>query len=100
MGLNWFNAVKAKEFGTSLAVFFIEKLPVDSSQKIDDDHFARKTKKVLAAIETQVEEFKKDNTLNIYKRAQLGNAFKWKLKEAGYAPEYINELTLWLVKQL
>lgn len=100
MGLNWFDAAKAKEFGTSQAIFFIEKLPVDSSQKIDDDHFARKTKKVLAAIETQVEAFKKDNALNIYKRAQLGNAFKWKLKEAGYAPEYINELTLWLVKQL
>ncbi len=100
MGLNWFDATKAKEFGTAQAVFFIEKLPVDSSQKIDDDHFARKTKKVLVTIETQVVEFKKDNTLNLYKRAQLGNAFKWKLKEAGYSSEYINELTMWLVKQL
>ncbi len=100
MGLNWLDATKAKEFGTSLAVLFNEKLPVDSGQKIDDDHFARKTKKVLVTIETQVEEFKKDNPLNIYKRAQLGNAFKWKLKEAGYSPEYINELTMWLVKQL
>jgi hypothetical protein len=48
----------------------------------------------------QIEEFKKNNNLNIYKRAQLSNAFKWKLKEAGYASEYINELTMWLVKQL
>jgi hypothetical protein len=100
MGLNWFDAEKAKEFGLSLGTFFIEKIPVDSSQKIDDDHFARKSKKVLNSITIQIEEFKKNNSLNIYKRAQLGNAFKWKLKEAGYASDYINELTLWLVKQL
>jgi hypothetical protein len=100
MGLNWFDAAKVKEFGTSLAAFFIEKLPVDSSQKIDDDHFARKSKKVLTSMATQVEAFKKDNSLNIYKRAQLSNSFKWKLKEAGYASEYINELTMWLVRQL
>jgi len=100
MGLNWFDAVKAKEFGTSLGVFFIEKVPVDSSQKIDDDRFARRTKKVLTTMVTQVEEFKKNNSLNIYKRAQLSNAFKWKLKEAGYASEYVNELTMWLVRQL
>ena len=35
MGLNWFDAAKAKEFGTALGVIFIEKVPVDSSQKID-----------------------------------------------------------------
>jgi hypothetical protein len=100
MAWNWFDAAKVKEFGTSLGAFFIEKVPFESSQKIDDDHFARKTKKVLASMATQVEEFKKNNSLNIYKRAQLSNAFKWKLKEAGYSAEYINELTMWLVRQL
>lgn len=99
MGLNWFDAENAKAFGTSLAVFFIEKIPADS-QAVDDKLFARKTKKVLAAMTTQVTEFRKNNSLNIYKRAQLGNAFKWKLREAGYSSEYINELTLWLVKQV
>jgi hypothetical protein len=82
-----------------LAVLFIEKIPVDESG-VDDKLFARKTKKTLAAMTTKVTEFRKNNGLNIYKRAQLGNAFKWKLKEAGYSPAYINELTLWLVKQL
>jgi hypothetical protein len=100
MALNWFDATKVKEFGTALAVFFIEKVPTDNSQKVDDDYFARKTKKTLTAMSIQVEEYKKNNNLNIYKRAQLSNAFKWKLKEAGYASEYINELTMWLVKQL
>lgn len=100
MGLNWFDAAKAKEFGTALGVIFIEKVPVDSSQKIDDERFARRTKKVLTTIQVKIEEFKKDNSLNIYKRAQLSNAFKWTLKEAGYASNYVDELTMWLVRQL
>jgi hypothetical protein len=100
MALNWFDATKAKEFGTSMAVLFSEKVPVENSQKVDDEYFARRTKKALTAIEVQVAEFKKDNKLNIYKKGQLGNAFKWKLKDAGYASEYVNELTIWLIKQL
>jgi hypothetical protein len=100
MVLTWFDAEAAKTFGTSLAVLFIEKVPVNDSQTVDDKLFARKTKKVLATMATKIAEFRRNNSLNVYKRAQLGNAFKWKLKEAGYSPEYINELTLWLVKQV
>jgi hypothetical protein len=99
MGLNWLDATKAKEFGTSLAVFFIEKIPVNS-QVVDDKQFARTTKKVLAAMTLKVIEFKKNNSLNIYKRAQLGNAFKWTLKNEGYASAYIDDLTMWLMKQI
>lgn len=100
MALNWFDAENAKAFGTSLAVLFIEKIPVNS-QQVDEKQFARSSKKVLATITTKITEFKNNNKrLNIYKRAQLGNAFKWKLKEAGYASDYINELTIWVVKQL
>lgn len=100
MALTWLDAKKSKEFGTALADFFIEKIPVENNQTVDEEYFARKTKKALIAMEAQVVEFKKTNKLNIYKRAQLGNTFKWALKNAGYAPEYINELTMWLLKQL
>ena len=99
MALKWFDAEAAKTFGTSLAVLFIEKIPVDESG-VDDKLFARKTKKTLAAMTTKITEFRNNNPLNVYKRAQLGNAFKWKLKEAGYAAHYVYELTLWVVKQL
>lgn len=99
MALNWFDAENAKAFGISLAVLFIEKIPVNS-QQVDEKQFARSTKKVLATMTIKITEFKNKNPLNIYKRAQLGNAFKWKLREAGYEPDYINELTIWVVKQL
>jgi hypothetical protein len=100
MALSWFDAKNAKEFGTSLAVLFIEKIPVNSQQGADDKQFARTTKKVMATMTIKITEFKKNNSLNVYKRAQLGNAFKWTLREAGYSADYTNELTLWVVKQL
>ena len=100
MGLAWFDATATKEFGASLAQFFAEKIPVNESQKIDDSYFERKTKKTLTAMSTQIIEFKKNNKLNLYKRAQLSNTFKWTLKDKGYSDEYINELTMWLVRQL
>lgn len=100
MALAWFDAAAAQEFGSSLALFFVEKMPLNDIQKLDDKLFERKSKKTLAAMSTQIVEFRKRNKLNLYKRAQLSNKFKWTLKDQGYADAYVNELTLWLVKQL
>lgn len=99
MGLAWFDAKAAKEFGASLANYFAEKMPV-SEKNVDDKQFERKSKRTLTAISTQVVEFKKNNSLNVYKRAQLSNTFKWALIEKGYDDKYVNELTMWLVRQL
>lgn len=96
MPLDWFDAAKAKELGASLALYFIQNVPSD--ERIDDKKFARKTKKILDAMAGQIADFKKANTLNVYKRAQLSNTFKWKLKDAGFSDAYINELTIWLVR--
>lgn len=98
MVIDWLDAEKAKEFGESLAVYFIKNIPIDD--KADEKKFASKTIKVLNTMAKQLVDFKKDNKLNIYKRAQLSNTFKWTLKKAGYNNTYINELTIWLVKNM
>lgn len=99
MGLAWFDAKAAKEFGVSLANYFAEKIPV-SEKDLNDKQFERKSKRTLTAISTQIVEFKKTNRLNLYKRAQLSNKFKWTLIDKGYDEKYVNELTMWLVRQL
>lgn len=98
MLLEWFDAEKAKEMGESLALYFIKNIPL--TERIDEKKFMRKTKKILEALAKQVSEFKKTNKLNMYKRAQLSNTFKWTLKNAGFSDPYINELTIWLVKNI
>lgn len=42
---------------------------------------------------SQIQEFKMKHELNVYKKAKLGNAFKWKLLEADYDPVLVDELT-------
>ena len=48
----------------------------------------------------QIGDFKLENKLNLYKKAQLGNAFKWALLEAGYSGKDVDELTTALMHQL
>lgn len=94
----WFDASIAKEFGESLARFAIERIPKEANK--DDKVFVKKTEKVLGQLAQQVVKFKQGNDLNYYKKAQLGNAFKWTLRDAGFSEAYIDELTRWLMVRI
>lgn len=98
MILAWFDARQAKEFGASLAVFFIERIP--RNQQIEEKQIIAKTQKTLGQMADQLTRFKLQNKLNTYKKAQLGNAFKWALKDAGLAPSQVEQLTKWLMLQM
>lgn len=98
MLFSWFDATAAKEFGGALARFYIERIPVDSA--VNEKKFAAKTKEVLDKMALRVLQFKGANRLNTYKKAQLGNVFKWTLRDAGYGAAYIDRLTDWLVERL
>lgn len=91
MVLSWFDARAAKEFGASLARFYIERIPpgeVDENKKA-----LAKKQEVVSKMYQQMERFKLENKLNIYQKAQLGNAFKWALKDAGYPTGFVDDLT-------
>lgn len=90
--LSWFDAKEATEFGTSLARFHIERIPLDEPGK-KDKPTAKKHEETLNKLFQQMARFKLEHKLNIYKKAQLGNAFKWTLKEAGYESEYVDQVT-------
>jgi hypothetical protein len=91
MLLSWFDAKEAKEFGASLARFHIEKIPLAEPGK--KSRTPAKQQESLKKLLQQMERYKLEHKLNIYKKAQLGNAFKWTLKEAGYDTEYVDQLT-------
>ena len=93
----WFNAKEAIEFGESLALFFAERIPPES--KLDGKGLSNKIEKALDEVKLRVVAFRKTHSLNIYKRAQLGNAFKWKLHESGFDSELVDELTKIVVLQ-
>ena len=98
MVLSWFDATEAKKFGTSVAQFFLDRVP-RVAQKADKE-FARKVDYVLEKMALQIVQFKQEHKLNTYKKAQLGNAFKWALLDAGVAPDYADEMTKWLMQRI
>ncbi len=95
MLFSWFDAKAAKEFGAAMAQFFIERMPLSAG--LTDKQFASKAKFVLTKMDTQVLNFKQQNKLNTYKTAQMGNTFKWALKDAGYDEAYVDQLTTWFI---
>lgn len=96
--LSWFDAAESKKFGTTLAQFVIEKIPKASHKS--DKEFARKVDYSLEKMTVQIVQFKQQHQLNTYKKAQLGNAFKWTLLDAGFSADYVDELTKWLLQKI
>ncbi|ROZ79143.1 hypothetical protein [Ramlibacter sp. WS9] len=92
---SFFDASSAKEFGASLARYYMERMPLNVALK--EKQFAVKSLKVMDQMDLQVKNYRQKNKLNFYKTAQMGNAFKWALKDAGYDDSYIDKLTQWLV---
>jgi hypothetical protein len=99
----WFNAVEFQRFGEQLAVQVVEKLPLQPAVA-PNDKGSRKGKRkaaapqdVLRRLMTEVQMFSSRNKANFYKKAKFGNAFKWKLREAGYDAEFVDELTMELM---
>ena len=98
MVLSWFDAAEAKKFGASLAQFFLERVP--KASKKGDKEFAKKVDQALEKMVVQIVQFKQQNKLNTYKKAQLGNVFKWTLLDAGIATDYADEMTKWLMQKI
>ena len=89
--ISWFDARDAQKFGISLAEFFIERIPLEMPHKKIKS--LEKKQEVLNTMFSQIPPFKIKHKLNIYQKAKLGNAFKWKLLDADYDPALVDELT-------
>lgn len=92
---SFFDARSAKEFGAEMARFYIAEMPLNMSLK--EKQFAVKSLKTMEKMSLLIGSYKQQNKLNIYKVAQMGNAFKWALKDAAYEDDYVDKLTQWFV---
>lgn len=92
---SYFDASAAKAFGTEMARFYSEH--VQANAALTEKQFTSKSKHAIEKMSVQIAAHKQQNKLNLYKVAQMANAFKWTLKDAGYADDYIDKLTQWFV---
>lgn len=96
----WFDATAAKKFGTEMALLLAQKNQ-EEKEKLSRAKSTRKAEKrheaTFLRIEKELEGFKKDHRLNIYTKAQLGNAFKYTLLDNGFDQEFCDKTTTWLL---
>ena len=96
---SWFNAKEEKEFGLLLAEFVIKEMPVEIAKK-KQDKTVIKRQSIMIQVAAKVMEFKRNRRLNVYKKAQLGNSFRWRLLEENFDASVASELTNLVVREL
>jgi len=98
MVLKMLDAKPSETFGKELAAFIMKDLSDSIGKR--DKKFTEKAAKVLVKAGRKVDDFRKAERLNFYKKSKLANAFLWGLKDAGCPHDYTNELTRWLTVRL
>lgn len=83
----------AKTLAQDLAKRYPPELDKSKEKKISQNRIA----KVLEDAYGKAIQFKQEHKLGLYKKARLGNTFKWELKELGYSEKFIEIATEGLI---
>jgi hypothetical protein len=99
MFLNWFDTSEVDAFATSLANEFIQRSPPQQAAPAARGAQSR-MREAASAMLVRVGNFASGRQLNIFKRARLANSLKWRLHEAGYDKNLVDDLTLDVAKKV
>ena len=97
--LGMFNTREIEEFASVLANDLGRRFPPASEGRTDPGA-QHQIKVILDGLAARAVRYHQQNKLGIYKKAKLGNVFKWKLKELGYSDEFAERATKEIVTHL
>lgn len=90
--LNWFDTAEVDEFSRALAQDLIGRLPPPSSG-VGKRTTPERLQNTRDAIISRTKAFVRMHKINWYKKAHLGNTFKWELRDAGYDQQFVDAMT-------
>ena len=93
---SWFDCSEVDVFVDSIVADLVKRFPPEGVE-LPAKKATERLRKTHDVIFRRVETFAGAQSLNLYKKAHLGNRFKWTLKEAGYPAEFVDALTYELV---
>lgn len=97
MGLwEWFDVKEVDAFADSIVAELRERYPPSGVELPATKAFDR-LRKSFARMFARIDTFARSGSLNLYKKARLGNRVRWALKEAGYPEEFVETFTRELV---
>lgn len=92
-----FSSKDVDQFAKSLATEISKRYPPSLDQakekKISQNRIAR----VLEDAFNKAVEFKSEKHLGVYRKARLGNTFRWELTELGYSKPFVEMATEGLI---
>lgn len=91
------GSVSVDDFAKELAEELAKRYPPSMEAELDKKISSKRLTKILEGLYDKVTEFKNNNNLGVFKKAKLGNSFKWELKELGYSKEFVDLATEGLV---
>lgn len=91
MGFNWFNTTEEEIFAQVLADLVIAGFPGNERKNAKKSLLARA--KLIDNIFLKAREYQKERRPNFYKKAKLGNIFRWKLLEHDFEADFVDDMT-------
>ena len=93
------NTADLEQFATGLAADLGRRFPPASEARTDPGA-KHQIKVILEGLGARAVRYQGQHKLGIYKKAKLGNVFKWKLKELGYSEDFAERATKDIVTRL
>ena len=86
----WFDTKEVDQFARALAQDLVGRLPpANVGKKITPERLHN----TRDAIVSRTAAFTRTHKINWYKKAHLGNTFKWELQDAGYDQGFVDAIT-------
>ena len=92
MFLKWFDTRAVDGLADKLVREFLHRIPPGSVDAVGKKA-VNKQIRTREVVLRDAAEFSRGHRLNVYKKARLANRFKWALLEAGYAKDFVNEIS-------
>ena len=92
----WFDSREVDDLARAMAAELVTRVPPGTLRE-RDEAAAKRLRRTHQAVFLRAEQFARERDLNFYKKARLGNQFRWELKEAGYPAEFVRSWTYELV---
>lgn len=97
--LSIFNTRELEDFATSLANDLGRRFPPKSEARTDAGA-VNQLKVILEGLGMRAVRYSKEHKLGIYRKAKLGNTFKWRLQELGYSAPFAERATKEIVTRV
>ena len=94
----WDNS-EIEEFATNLANDLARRFPPTSEAR-KDVGAQHQVRVILEGLSARAIRFKNERRLGIYRKAKLGNVFKWRLIELGYSKPFAERATREVITRL